>query len=274
MGGKQQYLGGYKEEEAAARAYDKAVIKIRGKEGDTNFPSSEYVDEMKRLRADELTVDEFILVLRDEAKKRSKQLKEEEEDRRIAMLKQLNEGGRSDALNEYLDMNRQQVPSSSTITGKRERGAGDVLSTLAAVSQGLVVGSKHQQQMNAEAILDSYLEMTRKAKRQKREQEKVALASHQSHHAKLKLGWGGSSAAHGSDAERRKFACGSAAEQPGSPGIGSATAKTRAPAARTKGEVHDEPQLNSTAPGKTSSSTTTTNNNYNYGWCCCCYYYV
>lgn len=183
--GKQQYLGGYKEEEAAARAYDKAVIKIRGKEGDTNFPSSEYVDEMKRLRADELTVDEFILVLRDEAKKRSKQLKEEEEDRRIAMLKQLNEGGRSDALNEYLDMNRQQVPSSSTITGKRERGAGDVLSTLAAVSQGLVVGSKHQQQMNAEAILDSYLEMTRKAKRQKREQEKVALASHQSHHASM-----------------------------------------------------------------------------------------
>jgi hypothetical protein len=77
--GKQQYLGGYKEEEAAARAYDKAVIKIRGKEGDTNFPSSEYVEEMKRLRADELTVGEFILTLREEAKRENKRRREMKE---------------------------------------------------------------------------------------------------------------------------------------------------------------------------------------------------
>jgi len=191
--GKQQYLGGYKEEEAAARAYDKAVIKIRGREGETNFPSSEYVEEMKRLRAEELTVDEFILVLREEAKKRSKQLKEEEEDRRIAMLKQLNEG---DVLNDYLSGG--QHPSASVLVGKRERSAGPSaqdhrvsslnlnLAAAVASSQGL----ESLKQINTEAILDSYLEMTRKAKRQKREQEKaqaqsmarsLSMAQHQHH---------------------------------------------------------------------------------------------
>jgi hypothetical protein len=176
--GKQQYLGGYKEEEAAARAYDKAVIKIRGREGETNFPSSEYVEEMKRLRADELTVDEFILVLREEAKKRSKQLKEEEEDRRIAMLKQLNEG---DVLKDYLS-GGQHPSASALVGGKRERSSAALdhhanlnlnLAAAVASSQGL----GNLKQINTEAILDSYLEMTREAKRQKRDQEKAQAQS-------------------------------------------------------------------------------------------------
>merc|ERR1711959_498442 len=141
----------------------------------------------------ELTVDEFILVLREEAKKRSKQLKEEEEDRRIAMLKQLNEG---DVLNDYLSGG--QHPSASVLVGKRERSAGPSaqdhrvsslnlnLAAAVASSQGL----ESLKQINTEAILDSYLEMTRKAKRQKREQEKaqaqsmarsLSMAQHQHH---------------------------------------------------------------------------------------------
>ena len=77
--GKQQYLGGYKEEEAAARAYDKAVLKIRGMTADTNFPSCEYVREMAEMRADELTVEEFIMEVRNEAKKANKLRRERKE---------------------------------------------------------------------------------------------------------------------------------------------------------------------------------------------------
>ena len=58
--GKQQYLGGYKDEEIAAKVYDKAVIKIRGKDADTNFPAEEYAEEMREMRASEVSVGEFI----------------------------------------------------------------------------------------------------------------------------------------------------------------------------------------------------------------------
>jgi len=74
--GKQVYLGGFRDEEAAARVYDKAVMKLRGSEADTNFDPAEYVEEMKELKADECSPEEFILKLRKESKKQNKLRKE------------------------------------------------------------------------------------------------------------------------------------------------------------------------------------------------------
>lgn len=74
--GKQVYLGGFRDEEAAARVYDKAVMKLRGSEADTNFDPAEYVEEMKALKADECSPEEFILKLRKESKKQNKLRKE------------------------------------------------------------------------------------------------------------------------------------------------------------------------------------------------------
>ena len=76
--GKQQYLGGYKDEEIAAKVYDKAVIKIRGKDADTNFPAEEYAEEMREMRASEVSVGEFICLLRSEAKRQNKLRREAE----------------------------------------------------------------------------------------------------------------------------------------------------------------------------------------------------
>ena len=47
--GKRLFLGNYKleDEEMAAKAFDKAAIKIRGKDADTNFPVEEYAEEMR-----------------------------------------------------------------------------------------------------------------------------------------------------------------------------------------------------------------------------------
>ena len=66
--GKYNYLGKYKEERAAARAYDMVVIKIDGAEARTNFPPSKYVAAMKRLCADELSVEDFITEMKKKAK--------------------------------------------------------------------------------------------------------------------------------------------------------------------------------------------------------------
>jgi len=63
--GKKHDLGGYKDEEMAAKAYDKAVIKFRGKDADTNFPAEEYAEEMREMPG---SVEEFICELRREAK--------------------------------------------------------------------------------------------------------------------------------------------------------------------------------------------------------------
>ncbi|WZN65476.1 AP2-like ethylene-responsive transcription factor [Chloropicon roscoffensis] len=63
--GKQHNLGGYKEEEMAAKAYDKAVIKFRGKDADTNFPAEEYAEEMHEMPG---SVEEFICELKRKAK--------------------------------------------------------------------------------------------------------------------------------------------------------------------------------------------------------------
>ncbi|QDZ25229.1 AP2-like ethylene-responsive transcription factor [Chloropicon primus] len=70
--GRQQYLGGYRDEVEAARAYDKAVLKIRGREADTNFPAEEYAVEMAEMKASEMTTEEFIAAVRSEAKRQNK----------------------------------------------------------------------------------------------------------------------------------------------------------------------------------------------------------
>jgi len=152
--GKQAYLGGYKEEEAAARAYDMAVIKIRGAEAETNFPSSEYTETLKLMKADELTVEEFIMEMREEAKKRSKQLREEEEDKRIEMLKQINE--QSTTLGSFLEAERASQQQSVVVGAKRAGGQG-----------GEEDHMRLLRKLNTEATLDRYLEQARTGKRQK-----------------------------------------------------------------------------------------------------------
>ena len=79
--GKLHSLGSYKDEEMAAKAFDKAVIKMRGKDADTNFPHEEYAEEMRG--ASETSVEKFVLQLRSEAKRKAK------EDKRQAQAKRL-----------------------------------------------------------------------------------------------------------------------------------------------------------------------------------------
>ena len=61
---KHYYLGGYKEEEMAAKAFDKAVIKFRGKDAETNFPPEEYAEEMREMPG---SVEDFICELKRKA---------------------------------------------------------------------------------------------------------------------------------------------------------------------------------------------------------------
>ena len=70
---KQHFLGEYNDEESAAKAFDKAVIKIRGKDADTNFEAKEYAEEMRSRGAIEISVEKFILQLRSEAKRKAKE---------------------------------------------------------------------------------------------------------------------------------------------------------------------------------------------------------
>uniref|UniRef100_A0A7S3C9N0 AP2/ERF domain-containing protein n=1 Tax=Chloropicon roscoffensis TaxID=1461544 RepID=A0A7S3C9N0_9CHLO len=79
--GKQHNLCGYKDEEMAAKAYDKAVIKFRGKDADTNFPAEEYAEEMREMRASEVSVGEFICLLRSEAKRQNELERKAKEDK-------------------------------------------------------------------------------------------------------------------------------------------------------------------------------------------------
>ena len=76
--GKRHRLGHYENEVMAAKVYDKAVIKIRGKDADTNFPAEEYAEEMREMRASEVSVGEFICLLRSEAKRQNKLRREAE----------------------------------------------------------------------------------------------------------------------------------------------------------------------------------------------------
>ena len=63
-----------------------AVLKIRGKEADTNFPRKIYLEELREMRASEMSVEDFIVCMRDRAKRRSKALKDEEEERRTKVI--------------------------------------------------------------------------------------------------------------------------------------------------------------------------------------------
>ena len=130
--GKQAYLGGYNEEKDAARAYDMAVIKIRGMNSETNFPSIGYVEDLKRLRADEVSVEEFIVALREEAKALTKRQKEEEAKRSTNMLREL-----------YLE--QENLASSS-------KPAGDV-----AAEQG----AAKRQRLSESAILSNLQQLSR-----------------------------------------------------------------------------------------------------------------
>ena len=65
------FLGVYKDEEMAAEAFDKAVIKIRGKDAETNFPPEEYAEEMRSRGASEISVEDFICQLRSEARRQN-----------------------------------------------------------------------------------------------------------------------------------------------------------------------------------------------------------
>nr|XP_027084499.1 AP2-like ethylene-responsive transcription factor At1g16060 isoform X2 [Coffea arabica] len=60
--GKQVYLGAYDEEEAAARAYDLAAIKYWGISTFTNFPISDYANEIEIMQ--NLTKEEYLASLR------------------------------------------------------------------------------------------------------------------------------------------------------------------------------------------------------------------
>ncbi|WZN60070.1 AP2-like ethylene-responsive transcription factor [Chloropicon roscoffensis] len=71
--GKQHFLGVYKDKEIAAKAFDKAVIKLRGRDADTNFPPEDYAEEMRSRGASEISVEKFILQLRSEAKRKAKE---------------------------------------------------------------------------------------------------------------------------------------------------------------------------------------------------------
>merc|ERR1719281_1819484 len=130
--GKQNYLGGYKEEEEAARAYDLAVLKIRGAEGETNFPATQYQEELERL-------------------------KEEEEEREIAMLKPL---GDKDFLNTYLEEMKKK-------DAKRKRLHDDVVCEDDAAMR-LDVQKTVMRKLKTELILNNYVEMTKKAKKKQR----------------------------------------------------------------------------------------------------------
>ena len=83
--GERHSLGYYNDEEMAAKAYDKAVIKFRGQtllDADTNFPAEEYAEEMRLRGASEISVEKFILQLRSEAKRQNKLKAKEDKPKR------------------------------------------------------------------------------------------------------------------------------------------------------------------------------------------------
>jgi hypothetical protein len=63
--GKQQYLGSFSEEERAARAYDRAAIKLKQEKAMLNFPLKDYEHELEKLA--KMTKEELVLELRRES---------------------------------------------------------------------------------------------------------------------------------------------------------------------------------------------------------------
>ena len=59
---RQVYLGGYEAEEAAAEAYDMAVLKTKGPGAYTNFPADRYSDLLASLGT--ITTEELIMAVR------------------------------------------------------------------------------------------------------------------------------------------------------------------------------------------------------------------
>ena len=80
--GKRYSLGHYKDEEIAAKVYDKAVIKFRGKKkAKTNFAKKDYAEEMRSRGASKMSKEEFIAQLRSEAKRQNELERKAKEDR-------------------------------------------------------------------------------------------------------------------------------------------------------------------------------------------------
>jgi len=62
--GRQLYLGGFSTEEEAARTYDTAALRLRGKEATLNFRESDYEEILRELKAFSFTPRDFALRLR------------------------------------------------------------------------------------------------------------------------------------------------------------------------------------------------------------------
>jgi len=115
--GKGHYLGYYKDEEMAAKAVDKAVIKLRGKDAETNFKAEVYDEEMRSMGASEMSVEDFICELRRKAK--------EDKPKRAKTGYLL-----------FADHMRDRVKEGLTATlaeGEKLRGRGDIVSAIAAL---------------------------------------------------------------------------------------------------------------------------------------------
>ena len=62
--GRQLYLGGFSTEEEAARMYDTAALRMRGKEATLNFRESDYEEVLREFKAFSFTPRDFALRLR------------------------------------------------------------------------------------------------------------------------------------------------------------------------------------------------------------------
>ncbi|WZN60507.1 AP2-like ethylene-responsive transcription factor [Chloropicon roscoffensis] len=79
---KRYRLGHYKDEEIAAKVYDKAVIKIMGKKkAKTNFAKKDYDEEMRSRGASKMSKEEFIAQLRSEARRQNELERKAKEDK-------------------------------------------------------------------------------------------------------------------------------------------------------------------------------------------------
>merc|ERR1711977_279474 len=108
------------------------------------------IPDLKRFRADEATVEEFILTLREEAKRKNRHLKEERESNQIEMLK------RNLKIQQQQQQQQQQQPlPQENPSPKRKRQEEEQY-------QQQYQPAKLLQRLSTKAILDQYLEGTRR----------------------------------------------------------------------------------------------------------------